>query len=208
MDTFGLVDPPDARPTWNAAPTQELPVVRAMSDGRKLNNLRWGLVPPWSKDLAIGSRMINARSETAAEKPSFREALRCRRCLIVADGFYEWQRDGDHKRPFCIHLRDRRPFGMGGLWETWSDENEQAVETFTILTTSPNSLLSPIHDRMPVIIPADQHDRWLAHDLQDPGQVACLMVPYPDDEMEAYEVTSRVNSPRNNDEACLMPANE
>ena len=207
MDVFHLSEPPLVSPTWNAAPTQQLPVVRFSQEGHRLDHLRWGLVPPWAKDLAIGNRMINARSETAADKPSFREAFRQRRCLVVVDGFYEWKREGDQKHPFCIRLENNRPFGLGGLWERWTSPEGEDVETFTILTTTPNTLMAPLHDRMPVIIEEEQHERWLAADLQDPGQVACLMRPFSAEAMFAYEVTKHVNSSGNNDEGCLVPAN-
>lgn len=207
MDVFQLSELPSVRPTWNAAPTQQLPVVRASQAGHRLDHLRWGLVPSWAKDLAIGNRMINARSETAADKPSFRSAFRQRRCLVVVDGFYEWKQEGTHKRPFCIRLENNRPFGLGGLWERWSSPEGEVVETFTILTTTPNHVMESLHDRMPVIIEEEHHERWLATDLQDPGQVACLLGPYPAKSMRSYEVTTRVNSPRNNDEACLAPVN-
>ncbi|MCH2134808.1 MAG: SOS response-associated peptidase, partial [Phycisphaerales bacterium] len=147
QEAFRLAGEPELQPTWNAAPTQHLPVVRATSSGRQLDLLRWGLVPSWAKDLAIGSRMINARSETAAEKPSFRVALARRRCLVVTDGFYEWKRDGDRKRPFCIRMADDRPFGLAGLWESWTSPEEESVETFTILTTTPTPLMAELHDR-------------------------------------------------------------
>ncbi len=208
METFDLDECPVIQPTWNAAPTQALPVVRMVGQHKRVDSLRWGLVPPWSRDPKIGSRMINARSETAADKPSFRSALRQRRCVVVADGFYEWQRDGETKRPHCIRMREGHPFGMAGLWESWSGQDDEVLETFTILTTAPNELMAPIHDRMPVILPRSQHDRWLSPDLTDPGQVSCLLRPFDSDQMMAFEVSSRVNSPRNNDPDCMRPASE
>jgi putative SOS response-associated peptidase YedK len=202
---FGLSSEPKLTPVYNAAPTRLLPVVREGVDGRDCDQLRWGLVPAWARDLSIGNRMINARSETAADKPSFRESMRTRRCLVIADGFYEWKREADHKRPHCLRMRDGQPFGMAGLWDRWTSPEGESVESFTILTTSPNALVEEVHDRMPVIIDRAQYERWLALDLTDPGQISCLLEPYPDELMESYEVSSHVNSPRHDDPACMEP---
>lgn len=203
-ELFGVVMPPEFVPRYNVAPTQDVPVVRAAEgSGRRADLLRWGLVPSWAKDPAVGNRMINARAETAAEKPAFRDAMKRRRCLVAADGFYEWRPDpagGKRKQPHFIRMRGDRPFAIAGLWERWGQGGEE-LESFTILTTSANELVSPIHDRMPVIIAPADFDRWL-----DPSVAATdvqgLLAPFPADEMEAYPVSTRVNSPSNDDAEC------
>ncbi|MEM8964154.1 MAG: SOS response-associated peptidase [Acidobacteriota bacterium] len=197
------VEPEAIQPRFNIAPTQSLPVVRATKsgDGRELAYLRWGLVPSWAKDEKIGNRMINARSETAAEKPSFRSAMKRRRCLIPTDGFYEWKKEGSVKQPYHIHRADRRPFVFAGLWERWS-RGEQPLDTFTILTTSPNPFMASLHDRMPVILPTETWNRWLdpAIEGKDLGD---LLVPYPGDDFAATKVSRMVNSPANDRPACI-----
>ncbi|MBG81240.1 MAG: hypothetical protein CMJ39_11115 [Phycisphaerae bacterium] len=205
QDCFDLRSEPSIIATYNAAPTQCLPVVREGVDGKSCGLLRWGLIPSWAKDSSIGNRMINARSETAAEKPSFREAIRSRRCLVVADGFYEWKREGDRKRAYCFRMGDGLPFGMAGLWDRWSSPEGKMVESFTILTTGPNPMVGEVHDRMPVIIDREQYSRWLALDLTEPGQIACLLGSYPAELMDSHEVSDHVNSPRNNDPRCIEP---
>ena len=162
-------------------------------------------MPGWAKDPAIGSRLINARAETAAEKPAFRTALRQRRCLVVADGFYEWQQAGRTKQPYFIHLRDDRPFALAGLWEAWEGADHARLETCTLLTTGPNDVVRPIHDRMPVILPPQAYSSWLDPAIQDPRQLAPLLVPYPSDQMEAYRVGSLVNSPSHDAPGCIEP---
>ncbi len=159
--------------------------------------MRWGLIPLWAKDMSIGSRMINARAETIAEKPSFRNALRRRRCLVLADGFYEWQRVGKSKKPMRIVMRSGEPFAFAGLWETWRDPEGTVIPSCTIITTTPNELLKPIHNRMPVILPRDIEDFWLDESVDDPAALTSVLTPYPDDEMEVYEVSSLVNSVAN-----------
>jgi putative SOS response-associated peptidase YedK len=191
------------RPRYNIAPTQEIPVVRAKEEGRELALLRWGLVPAWAKDPAIGNRMINARAESVAEKPAFRAAFKARRCLVPADGFYEWQRAGKRKQPFYIRRKDRAPFAFAGLYERWHDRAEsESLETFAIITTEPNSLMAPIHNRMPVIIPEEAYDRWL--DPEETGDPD-LLVPYPEEELTAYPISTWVNSPAHDDERCIEP---
>ena len=162
--------------------------------------LHWGLVPSWADDPKIGNRMINARAETAADKPSFRTAMRRRRCLIVADGFYEWQTIGKRRQPMYIHMRDGRPFAFAGLWESWEGADHSALESCTILTTSANDLVRPIHDRMPVIIAPADYARWLDPAVQQAEPILPLLRPYPAEEMEAYAVSTRVNSPARDDE--------
>ena len=172
---------------------------------RRLELLRWGLIPPWADDPQIGSRMINARSETAPEKPSFRRAFRERRCLIPADGFYEWQRTNGAKQPFYIHMEDGRPFAFAGLWESWGRGGEGEIRTCTILTTAANAVVGEIHERMPVIVAPDAYDVWL-DPSSERDELTGLLAPYPEDEIEAYPVSRFVNSPSNNDSRCVEPA--
>jgi putative SOS response-associated peptidase YedK len=194
---------PDLPPRYNIAPTQPVAaVIRDAESGRNaLAVMRWGLIPHWAKDPTIGSRMINARAETVADKPSFRVALCRRRCLIVADGFYEWQPQPDGpKAPVYITLRDHVPFGFAGLYERWTEpESGEVLTTCTIITTRPNDLLAPIHNRMPVILPRAAYDRWLDPAITDGAQVTPLLKSYPADQMIAYPVSRRVNSPANDD---------
>ncbi|MEJ7843416.1 MAG: SOS response-associated peptidase [Rubrobacter sp.] len=200
---FGLAGADgDLHPNFNVAPTQEVAAVVAGNGGRRLEMLRWGLVPSWADDPGIGARMINARSETAPEKPSFRGAFRRRRCLIPADGFYEWKREVGGKQPFYIHMGDGRPFAFAGLWESWNDGE---IRSCTILTTSANDLVGPVHERMPVILPAGDRDAWLDPEAER-EELASLLRPYPGDDLETFPVSRFVNSPRNNDERCVQPA--
>jgi putative SOS response-associated peptidase YedK len=196
---FGLDEVPELETRYNIAPTQDVAVVRRdpRHEGRTLAMLRWGLIPPWAKNPSVGNRLINARAESAADRPSFREAFRFRRALVVADGFYEWKRVGARKQPIHIGLRDRRPFGFAGLWERWRAPDGGTVESCTILTTEPNDLVRPIHDRMPVILPARHHDLWLDPEVVDAGGLVPLLGPYPAGEMTAHPVATLVNSPDN-----------
>ena len=167
-------------PAYNIAPTQQ--VLTVTNDGeRRASYMRWGLIPFWAKDAKIGYRMINARGETVAEKPSFRTALRKRRCLILADGFYEWQKlGGKQKRPMRIVLKSGEPFAFAGLWETWKDPEGEMVKSCTIITTAANDFLRPIHDRMPVILPRESESFWLDKDVEDPLALTSVIAPYPD----------------------------
>ena len=192
-------------PNYNVAPTQGVAAILAENGGRRLEVLRWGLIPPWADDPQIGSRMINARAETAPEKPSFRRAFRERRCLIPADGFYEWQRANGGKQPYYIHMKEARPFAFAGLWESWKEEGGPEIRSCTILTTKPNALAGEIHDRMPVILPTGSYDVWLDPEAEK-DELYGLLAPYPEDEMEAYPVSRYVNSPQNNDPRCIEPA--
>jgi putative SOS response-associated peptidase YedK len=193
------------RPRYNVAPTQD--VLALLNDGRnRAGFLRWGLIPFWAKDPRIGSRMINARAETVAEKPAFRRALRKQRCLVLADGFYEWKKEGGAKVPMYIASRSREPFGMAGLWETWKSPSGELLHSCAIITTAANSLMEPIHDRMPVILSQEAEATWLDAGIDDPGALTRLLVPCPAAELEAYPVSTLVNSPRNDDPECLQPA--
>jgi putative SOS response-associated peptidase YedK len=191
-------------PSYNIAPTQEVAAVVEEDDKRKLEMFRWGLIPSWAKDPAIGNKMINARAETVSEKPSFRSAFKKRRCLILADGFYEWQKTDSGKQPFYIHMEDGSPFAFAGLWEDW--KNGEEIRSCAIITTDANDLMSEIHHRMPVILPPENYGAWLDPDFDEKEPLTALLKPYPSDEMEAYAVSRRVNKPSNNEPSVVEPA--
>lgn len=201
---FKVREVPPLAERYNVAPAQALLAVREGSGGREAAFLKWGLVPRWAKDPGIGNKLINARSETVTEKPSFREAFARRRCLVPADGFFEWARRGDRKRPFYFHMRDGEPFAIAGLWERWEGEGGP-LETCTLLTTEANELLAPYHDRMPVILRPDDYEAWLDPDARGSRELTELMRPYAHAEMRAYEVSAIVNSPSNDDPRCVEP---
>jgi putative SOS response-associated peptidase YedK len=203
-EEFQLDSTVEIPPSYNVAPTQQVAAVLEDEEGRCLEMLRWGLVPSWADDPEIGARMINARSETAPEKPSFRRAFRGRRCLIPADGFYEWKREDGGKQPYYFRMQDGRPFAFAGLWESW-EKGDGDLRTCAILTTRASSVLQGIHDRMPVILPRDAYNAWLDPDA-DREELGELMIPYPGADLETYPVSRFVNSPRNNDERCIEPA--
>ncbi len=206
-EAFGLLEVAPFTPRFNIAPTQLVAVVRAVAGARReLAWLRWGLIPSWARDPSIGSRMINARCETVHDKPAYRTAFRRRRCLVVADGFYEWQQTRGRKQPYFIHFLDDHPFGFAGLWEPWEGPGHSAIESCTLLTTTPNTLLAPIHNRMPVIVPAEHYDRWLDPSAENPDSLETLWQPYPVAEMEAFAVDSHVNSPTHDDPKCVERA--
>ena len=190
-------------PTYNAAPGQALPVIVPVASGRTLALMRWGLVPSWAHDEKIGYKLINARSETASQKPSFRAALRERRCLVPANWFYEWKGDRGAKIPHVIRRRDGCLFAMAGLYETWQHPDGEALRTFAVLTRSPNSLVASIHDRMPVMLREGEEAMWLSSET-DPGRFLHETTPYPADEMEAYPVSRLVNSARNNSPELIL----
>ena len=172
---------------------------------REFRNLRWGLIPSWAKDPAMGSRMINARSETVASKPAYRSAFRERRCLILADGFYEWRPVDKGKQPYYIALQSGDPFAFAGLWERWEGPDGTVLETCTLLTTEPNDLVRPIHDRMPVILAETNYHLWLDTSVEKPDALKPLLGPYPADTMEAFPVGLQVNNPRNDEPSCVDP---
>jgi putative SOS response-associated peptidase YedK len=180
---------------YNIAPTQNVLGVRQTADHREATNFRWGLIPSWAKDASMGARLINARSETVTEKPAFREAFKRRRCIIPADGFYEWQRTESKKQPYYFFMKDERPFGFAGLWERWKDTDGDAVESCSILTTEANELLKHFHDRMPVILHPDDYGLWLNDDVREVDSLKELLQPYTASEMRAYPVSTLVNSP-------------
>jgi len=209
-ELLGLANVPDFPPRFNVAPTQQVAAVRVLTQGgdRQLELLRWGLVPFWAKDIKIGSRMINARSETVASKPAFRAAFKRRRCLVLADGFYEWRRTPDGKQPYYITLEHGGPFAIAGLWERWDKGEEGPVETCTLLTTTPNPLVEQVHNRMPVILEPDDYDLWLDPELQDRARLEPLLRAFPAEQMMAVPVSTLVNSPRNDRPDCQLPVGE
>lgn len=195
-------------PRYNLAPTQEAAVVRVTEPGapRRLDLLKWGLIPYWAKEAAIGNKLINARSETAIEKASFKTSFKKKRCLIPADGFYEWKKEGKLKQPYLIHRKDGKPFAFAGLWSTWRDpERGLPVETFTILTTDANDLMRPLHDRMPVILDRENFDLWLDPKVEDAAKLQPLLVPHASEDFEAFPVSRLVNSPTNDLPNCIEP---
>ena len=191
-------------PRYNVAPTQSVLTVTNREE-RQGEFMRWGLIPSWAKDPSIGNRMINARGETVAQKPSFRNALQRRRCLVLADGFYEWQKVGKGKRPMRIVLKSRDPFAFAGLWETWRNPEGETVRSCTIITTEANDLLRPIHERMPVILPRELEEFWLDGDVSDSTALSDVLAPYPDDSMEVYEVSTLVNKATNSSPDLIVP---
>ncbi len=202
--TFGLVEVPDLRLRYNVAPTQQVLTI-TLQDGKRHSQLRrWGLVPSWADDPKIGYRLINARAETVADKPSFRSAFKRSRCLVVADGFYEWKKGADAKtkQPFYIRLKKDRPFAFAGLTEHWS-RNGETIESCTLITTDPNELMAEIHDRMPAILPSDDYDLWLDPEFEGKEKLLSLLRPYAADEMTAYSISTLVNSPKNDVPACI-----
>jgi putative SOS response-associated peptidase YedK len=203
---FKVAEVPAVEARYNVAPTQDVLAVRQSPDGREATFYQWGLVPSWAKDSSMGARLINARSETVQEKPSFREAFKKRRCIIPADGFYEWQRTDGRKQPFFFRMRDERPFGFAGLWERWEGEGGHVINSCAILTTEANELLRPVHDRMPVILHPDDYEMWLEADARQLDLVKEVLRPYPAEEMMGYPVGTSVNSPRSKGEELIERA--
>ncbi len=205
-EQFSIFEMPEWKARYNIAPSQSVPVVRATeaaAAGRELVWLRWGLIPGWASDPAIGHRLINARAESAADKPAFRAAFRRRRCLVVADGYYEWRHSGKARQPYLIAMRDGRPFAFAGLWETWEGPQHSAVESCTILTTSANVLVRPLHDRMPVIVNQEDYDLWLDPSVSATEKLSPLLRPYPSQSMVSHPVSPWVNSPAHDDPRCV-----
>ena len=191
-------------PRYNIAPSQDILIV--INDGRrKLIKSRWGFVPSWSKDLNTGYRMINARAETAAGSRMFKSAFEKQRCLVVADGFYEWRKEGTTKKPFYIRLKSHKPFGFAGLYNIWTSPEGERLYTSTIMTTDANELITPIHDRMPVITPPDKYDEWLGPAVHDSSALEGVLQPYPAGEMECFPVTPRMNSFKYNSPENIKP---
>ncbi|GIV83081.1 MAG: DUF159 family protein [Candidatus Roseilinea sp.] len=195
-----------ARPRYNIAPTQTVAVVYDASP-RTLSAARWGLIPSWAKDPSIGARMINARAETLMEKPAFRSLLKRRRCLVLADSFYEWRKNPDgSKTPVRVMLASEEPFALAGLWDAWKTPAGEWLSTCTIVTTEPNALVAPLHDRMAAVLLPENEAAWLSHDCDDTAFLQSLLQPFPAERMKCYPVSSRVNSVKNDDPALIRPA--
>lgn len=194
-------------PRYNIAPTQVVPVIRQnpKEPVRELSLARWGLIPSWAKDSSGAARMINARSETAGTMPAFRDSLRSRRCLIPADGFYEWQRMEKAKQPYCFEVGEGELFAFAGLWERWRDPAGKTIESCSILTTAPNAVTSPVHDRMPVILDPDCYDLWLDPGMREMGVASEMLKPFDARLMRCYPISARINHVVNDDEECSKP---
>ena len=205
---------PPERPTpnipanWNAAPTEDLPIVRydPRAGQRSLDVMRWGLVPFWAKDLKVGFSNINAKAETIDTRPAFREAFMRRRCVVPFDCFYEWKKLGKERQPYAVALADQRPMALAGLWETWRAPGGERVRSFAIATTAPNALLSELHDRMPVILAPEDWPTWLGERSVGPEELKSLLRPYPAETMRIWPVDKRVGDPKNKDPALIEPA--
>jgi len=199
-------DEPEWTPRYNIAPTQPVPVVRQnpKEPRRELSLMHWGLIPSWAKDMSGAAMMINARSETAATKPAFRDPLANRRCLVPADGFYEWQRTGKAKQPYCFEVNDGALFAFAGLWDRWKDPNGQWIKSCSILTTSPNAVTSAVHDRMPVILDRADYDLWLDPGMTKAEAISVLLQPYDARLMRCYPVSTRINHAANDDAECCV----
>lgn len=207
QQTFPWVNfSPTPIPRYNIAPTQ--PVAVITNEGtNQVDYLIWGLIPRWAKDPDIGNRLINARAETLAQKPAFKGPFRYHRCLILADGFYEWKQEGAVKIPIYIRLQSGAPFAFAGIWDTWQSPDGSEIRSCAIITTTPNTLLSSIHNRMPVIIPPAEHQHWITPQPINPGDFQPLLKPYPAEEMIAYPVSKSVNNPRLDLPECIQPVN-
>jgi putative SOS response-associated peptidase YedK len=204
VEAFDLTEALDLPPRYNIAPTQQVAAIRLdpRQGTRQLSLLRWGLIPSWADDPAIGNRLINARAETVAVKPAFRHAFQKGRCLVLADGFYEWKKTGSTKQPFYVRLRDDGPFAFAGLSEHWQ-RGDQTIDSCTIITTEANELMAGIHDRMPVILSRDDYGLWLDGDFHGQAKLLEMLRPFPAEEMEAYPVSTLVNNPRNETATCI-----
>jgi putative SOS response-associated peptidase YedK len=200
-------DEPDWSPRYNIAPTQPVAVIRQnpKEPVRELSMMRWGLIPSWSKDSSVAASMINARSETAATKSAFRESLKSRRCLIPADGFYEWARAGKAKQPYCFEINEGELFAFAGIWDRWRDPSGNWVKTCSILTTTPNAVTAAVHDRMPVILESDNNELWLDPGMRDVRAASDLLKPYDARLMRCFPVSTRINHVANDDVDCCAP---
>ena len=208
-DLFELEPLTDLSPRYNIRPTQMVPILRANTDGaREWGWAKWGLIPSWAKDAKIGNKLINARAETVADKPSFRSAYKHRRCLLPTDGFFEWVKTPAGKQPHHIRFADRRAFAFAGLWERWSPSDGDPIESCTILTTRSNAVIASLHDRMPVILSPERFSDWIGHGALGPDAAEAMLLPHPAEGMEAVPVSTLVNSPRNDDPRCLDPVGE
>jgi putative SOS response-associated peptidase YedK len=202
---LGLQEEPRLEARYNIAPSELIAIVRRAHGGNHLAVVQWGLVPFWADDAKIAHRLINARGETAGKKPAFRAAMRYRRCLVPADGFYEWQETDSGKQPMYVRLAGGQVFAMAGLWESWESPAGEVRESATILTTEANALVERMHDRMPVIVEPEDYDRWLDPGMQKPEQVQDICRPYPAEEMGAWPVCRAVSNPRYKGADCIQP---
>jgi putative SOS response-associated peptidase YedK len=201
---FGYLEQPNFPPRYNVAPTQPVPIVRMFEGRRQFALVRWGLIPAWVKDPQKFTLLINARGESAAEKPAFRNAMKRRRCLFPADGFYEWKRDGEKKQPYFVRLKSGAPMAFAGLWESWMGPNGEEQESAAIVTTTASRSIAHIHDRMPVIVPPEAFDFWLDPNV-DAQMATAVIQPAPDALLDSYEVSSAVNRTANDNPALLLP---
>ncbi len=203
---FKLSEVPDIKPQYNIAPTQSIATVTVSLETmqRQFQFMRWGLIPSWAKDMKIGSKMINARSETVAEKPAFRSAIKHRRCLIIADGFYEWQPQGKKKQPYYFQMANNEPFALAGLWENWRSPEAENIVSCSIITTAANETVQPVHDRMPVILPSGHWEQWLDPSIENSQEVLPLLKPYDSAAMKAKAVSAIVNSPTRDSPECIQ----
>ena len=202
-DDSGMED----HPRYNIAPTQQVLIVRK-EQGEKVRHLtamRWGLIPSWAKDMSIGNKMLNARSETVATTPAFRESILKKRCLIPADGFYEWRKMGSVKQPYCFEVGDGEVFALAGLWDEWTSPDGEVIESCTILTTGPNSLVEDLHDRMPVIVPPEKYELWLDPDIKDFAAIRDILKPYEATLMRRHPVSTKLNNSKNDDAESAVP---
>jgi putative SOS response-associated peptidase YedK len=199
FDIQAFIEQENYEPSFNIAPSQAVLAVINDGESNRMGFLKWGLVPPWAKDAAIGNKMINARAETLSEKPSFRTAFKKKRCLVIADSFYEWKRHEDKsKTPMRIKLKSDALFAMAGIWEAWKSPEGKTLYTCSVITTGPNELMKDIHDRMPVILKPNDEKKWLDPSISNTSDLNKLLVPFDENLMETYEVSSLVNSPKNN----------
>jgi putative SOS response-associated peptidase YedK len=203
-EKFQFIFTDETKPKYNIAPSQSILTVVQNDNNRVGKQMKWGLIPFWAKDIKIGYKMINARAETIDEKPAYKHPFQKQRCLILADGFYEWKKQGKEKQPYRFQLKNGEPFAFAGLWDRW-DKGEETLYSCTIITTKPNNLTKEVHDRMPVILPEDAYDLWLNPNMTDTDYLKSLLVPYPEEEMAAYPVSTLVNSPKNDIPSVLEP---
>jgi len=205
IDFFELSNSLELSPRYNIAPSQQIPAVRRVDNRREAGLLHWGLIPHWAKDRRIAYKMINARAETVAEKPAYRNAFRCRRCLIPATGFYEWQPAEDGKQPYNITLKDGGLMAFAGLWESWTGPDGARIDSCTIIVTEANAGIRPIHDRMPVILNPADYALWLNPAIEDRDRLNSLLRPYPAESTRAYPVSRSMGNPKSNGPACVEP---
>jgi putative SOS response-associated peptidase YedK len=206
-ERFEAVGEIEERPRYNIAPTQQVVTLRREEGKktRKFTTMRWGLIPSWAKDMSIGTQTLNGRSETVTTKPAFREPILKKRCLIPADGFYEWQKMGSVKQPYRFEVGEGEVFALAGLWDQWTGPDDEIIESCTILTTTPNSIVADMHDRMPVIVPPDKYDFWLDPDVQDFEAIRDILKPYDATAMRLYPVNRKLNNSNNDDAESASP---